>query len=473
MEGWGGASNSVAYVFRPSTFDEVRSVFELARQSGRTVAFRGAGRSYGDAALNAENAVLDLTRLNRILAWDPAGGTITLEPGVTIRQLWEYVLPHGWWPPVVPGTMYPTLGGCLAMNIHGKNNYREGPIGDHVTEFDLLLPNGDLKRCSRTENVELFDAAVGGFGILGCFTRITLRMKRIYSGLLNVEAITARSLDHMVEIFEQRTAGADYLVGWIDALAGGSHVGRGVIHAANYLAEGADPHPERTLRVESQQLPDRILGILPKSMLWRLMRPFMNNTGVRVVNGLKYHASALLDRGRVVRQSHVEFAFLLDYVPNWKQAYGTGGLIQYQSFIPREHAADVFRRQLVLAQEAGFPPYLAVFKRHRADRFLMTHGVDGYSLALDFRITPRNRRAIWDLAAQLDEIVLASGGRFYFAKDSTLQAQSVEQYLGSDAVERFMRLKRECDPEGILETNLYRRLFGARAGDQILFRGER
>lgn len=463
VESWGRASHAAAYVFRPSTIDGVREAFEETRRSGRSMAFRGAGRSYGDAALNSENVVLDLTRFNRILAWDPRVGRITMEPGVTIKALWQYALADGWWPPVVPGTMFPTIGGCASMNVHGKNNFRVGPIGDHIEEFEILLPTGELKRCSRIENAELFSAAIGGFGMLGCFTSITMQMKRVYSGLLNVQAIAVESLDHMRRVFEERMDSADYLVGWIDALARGAHLGRGQIHQADYLAPGDDPVPAQTLRVEAQELPATIAGVLPKSTLWRLMRPFMNNVGVRMVNTAKYHAGRIGGTIKRYQQSHAAFAFLLDYVPDWKRAYGSGGLIQYQSFIPEATAIEAFRRQIELSQAAGYPPYLAVFKRHRADGFLMTHGVDGYSLALDYRITAANRAAVWDLAARLDDVVLSAGGRFYFAKDSTLRAASAEQYLGSEAVERFMRLKRECDPENILETNLFRRLFPSAA----------
>ncbi len=460
VPGWGMSTDAVGYVFRPSTVDGIRDVFELARKSGRSVAFRGAGRSYGDAAINAENIVLDLTRFCRILEWNPKTGIVKAESGVTIRQLWEYTLPDGWWPAVVPGTMFPTLGGAASMNIHGKNNFRVGPIGDHILEFEIMLPTGEVKRCSRQENVELFQAAIGGFGMLGCFLTITLGMKRVYSGFVEVEAINASSLDRMFEVFEERRHDADYLVGWIDAFATGKSLGRGQIHEANYLPPGEDPNPAQTLRIDNQQLPDTIFGLLPKSTLWRFMRPFTNNFGVRMVNMAKFRASWLLDRGgKRFRQSHAAFAFLLDYVPNWKRSYGPGGLIQYQSFIPEATAAEAFKRQLALAQQAGHPPYLAVFKRHRKDQFLMTHSVDGYSLALDFKVTRKNREEIWELAHRLDQIVLEAGGRFYFAKDSTLEGPSVERYLGREAVEKFTRMKRECDPDGILETNLFRRLF--------------
>ena len=65
--------------------------------------------------------------MNRILKWDPQTGRVTAEPGVTIEKLWQGVEPDGWWPPVVSGTMYTTLGGCLGANIHGKNNFKVGP----------------------------------------------------------------------------------------------------------------------------------------------------------------------------------------------------------------------------------------------------------------------------------------------------------------------------------------------------------
>src|SRR5690606_7718853 len=126
------------------------------------VALRGAGRSYGDASLNNEQVILDLTRMRRILRWSPKEGIATVEPGVTIQQLWEYTIEDGWWPPVVSGTMFTTYGGIAGMNIHGKNCFQVGTIGDHLQEFDLLLPTGEVKTCSRTQNPELFHAAIGG-----------------------------------------------------------------------------------------------------------------------------------------------------------------------------------------------------------------------------------------------------------------------------------------------------------------------
>jgi FAD/FMN-containing dehydrogenase len=129
--------------------------------------------------------------------------------------------------------------------------------------------------------------------------------------------------------------------------------------------------------------------------------------------------------------------------------------------VPDASARDVSRELLALCQRRGLVSYLIVFKRHRASEdYLMSYSVDGWSLALDFKVTSGNREQLWALAAEMDRIVLEGGGRFYFAKDSTLHPSRLQSYLGEERVQRFLTLKRRVDPENLLQTDLYRRIFG-------------
>jgi FAD/FMN-containing dehydrogenase len=187
------------------------------------------------------------------------------------------------------------------------------------------------------------------------------------------------------------------------------------------------------------------------------MAPFVNNFGAGLVNWAKYLVNTM-ENGRKYRQSMVAFNFLFDYIPNWERIYGRGGLIQHQSFLPKAAAADVYAQMLAIAKKRGLPSYLAVLKRHRPDKFLLTNSVDGFSLAMDFRVTRRNQRALVELTQTFDEIVLAAGGRFYFAKDSTLRNTSVQKYLGQDTIAKLRKLKAEVDPGNLLQHDLYRRL---------------
>jgi decaprenylphospho-beta-D-ribofuranose 2-oxidase len=456
LQNFGYSLRTQSYVLRPTRPDEIAEAFRLARRNGLTVAVRGAGRSYNDAAHNGGGIVLDLTGMNRILKWDALTGEVVAEAGVTLQQLWQRVEPDGWWPPVVSGTMLTTVGGCLAANIHGKNNFTAGTIGEHVVEFTALLPTGASVTCSPKRNADLFYSMIGGLGMLGVFTSVKLKLKRVYSGLLEVAARPSHNLhEHLTDLLEQ-APNFDYVVGWVDSVAGRGSLGRGQIHAARYLKEGEDPDPGRTMSLENQVLPDRLFGVVPKAILHYFMGPFMNSPGVWAVNTAKYISSL---RRHTFRQSHAAFHFLLDYIPDWEMAYGRGGLLEYQSFIPKETAEAAWTEMLKLSQKRGLPSYLGVTKRHRPDGFLLTHAVDGFSFAMDFKITDRNRLALGRLLQDFDRIVLQAGGRFYFVKNSdTLPETAVSPY-GSKTIAQFRRLKRRCDPNGLLESNLYRRLF--------------
>src|SRR5258706_6900421 len=138
---------------------------------------------------------------------------------------------------------------------------------------------------------------------------------------------------------------------------------------------------------------------MPKKLLHYFMKPFVNNLGWWGVNTAKYVTSL---REHTFRQSHAEFHFLLDYVRDWERAAGRGGLIQYQSFLPKETAEAAWREMIELSQHVGLPSYLGVTKRHRPDKFLLTHGVDGFSLAMDFKVTDKNRAKLSTMLQEFD-----------------------------------------------------------------------
>ena len=464
VEAWGMSSGGAARVIRPRSTEELQVALAEARAAGVQVAPRGTGCSYGDASTQRDGWVLDLTQMKQVLSFDPAQGVLEAEAGLSVRGAWQHILPHGWWPYVVSGTMFPTLAGAAAMNIHGKNNYRVGTFGDHIQEFDLVLPSGEVRTASRESNSELFHAAIGGFGMLGIFSRVVMETKRVHSGLMEVRGVSTHDLREMMEVFEAEKKGADYLVGWIDCFPGGDRSGRGLVHVGRNLDLGEDPDPAATLDVRAQSLPANILGVFPKSEVWRALRLFNHDAGMRLVNSVKYLAGRLEGMQDPYLQSHAAFHFLLDFVPNWKWAYGRRdrrGLIQYQVFLPKETAHDALLELLERCREREHVSYLGVLKRHRPDPFWLTHALDGWSLALDFKVDDSRRASLWEHCHDLTELVLAAGGKFYFAKDSVLRPQDVGRFLPAEKLEAFRALKQELDPEGMLQTDLSARLFQA------------
>ncbi|HEX6508319.1 MAG TPA: FAD-binding oxidoreductase [Chloroflexota bacterium] len=458
LEGWAMLARSMGYVYRPSTVEGIREVVRLACETGRSVVPRGSGFSYGDTSMNSENIVLETRRLNRILDWDPRAGIIRIEPGVTIGQLWRYTLEDGWWPAVVPGTMFPTLGGCSSTNVHGKNHWRVGSLGEQIVAFELLLPSGEVLCCSPEQDSDVYYAAIGGLGMLGIFVSLTFRLEKVPSGLLRIEEQVAGSLDEMFAIFEDGIDRADHVLGWIDGYARGSSLGRGLVQLANPWAD--DPEPAMTLRPTYQDLPDTLFGVVPRSALWRVMKLGANDLGLRALNTARYTMGALRP-GRTALVPHAQFHFILDYVPNWKWAFRPGGIIQYQAFVPKQTARQVYRALLEESQKAHLIPDLAVFKRHRPDPFLLSYSMDGYSLALDYHQTERNQRKLGEMLSRFTrEIVLPGGGRFYPAKDNALDREAFSHSLSSGAIDTYLSLKRKLDPKETLQSDLYRRIFG-------------
>lgn len=458
--GWGMAVGGTAKVLRATSAEQVGAAMDQVRQQGGSLALRGAGCSYGDAATNGGGHVLDLSRMNRILAFDPAHGVATVEPGVTIRDLWRHAIQFGFWPAVVPGTMAVSVGGACAMNIHGKNNFAVGSFGEHVQSFVLRTPAGETLRCSRDENADLFHGAISGFGMLGCCIEITLKLKRVPSGRLRVWAIPGRDLGHNLQLIEDLKAESDYLVSWIDLHASGNGLGRGLLHRACQVQPGEDPDGIRAFDPALQDVPPNLFGVVPKGWLWPGMWLATHGGGVPLVNWLKFHAGFREAKRSPYLQSHGAFHFLLDYVPRWHWMTRPGGLIQFQPFVPAAAAERVLRQLIEECHRARLVPYLGVLKRHRPDPFLMTHAVDGFSLAMDFAVSTNRRRreALWQLCQRLADVVLAAGGRFYYAKDAVLLSSSFERIHGGAAVARFRELKRRCDPDGLLQTDLARRL---------------
>lgn len=458
VQGWGMVVESRSYYAEPRSVEEIKEIFAYARRRGLTIALRGTGCSYGDPSINEGGIVLSTTRMNRVIDWNPATGILTVEPGVKIREAWEAIIADGYWPPVVPGTAEVSFGGAASMNIHGKNSWKAGTFSDYILEFTMMLPSGEIVRASRTEEPDLFHAVIGGFGMLGVLLEMKVKMKHVPGGRLRVWATCCPNIHDMIVQFEELQDKVDYLVGWIDLFAKGDKLGRGIIHTGEMVGPEEDPEALSSLCVEKQRVSDKMFGVVPKAILGDGLSYFANNYGMAAVNFGKYWATRLTTHRHSILQSHAAFHFLLDFVPGWKNMYKPGGLIQYQVFVPFHRAEETLRKLWVTCHKRDIVPFLGVFKRHKDDPYLMTHAVDGYSVAMDIPVLPWTRAQVWDLAYELDDVMVRAGGRFYFAKDATLRPEILEKTYRPERMAAFRAWKEKCDPEHLLQSNLSRRV---------------
>jgi decaprenylphospho-beta-D-ribofuranose 2-oxidase len=411
VEGFSLYNFSVSPVFRPSSVEELCDVLARCRARGTQPVFRGAGRSYGDAAINPRGPVVELAGLRGIRSFDDATGIVHAEAGLTLGDLWRFSLPRGFWPPVVTGTMHVSLGGAVALNVHGKNGWKRGTLAEHVPDVAVLREDGGVERIPR-EDLR-FAGIVGNWRADEPIVEVSLRLKRVATGYLDVEAFATPDLDATLAALDEAKEEWEYVVAWTDCFAGGASLGRSVVHLAN--EHPAAPGKPLGLS-EAEQLADVKTGPLPAPLMLLGLKLMAKGPQMRAVNAAKFLAGRLAGRARY-RQSLVAYSFLLDYLPGWNEIYRPGGFIQYQLFVPKERAGEAFTRAIRLQHEHGAVSTLAVLKRHRADPFPRAYAPDGFSLALDFPVTRGNAERLIRLCRAYDRLLLDCGGRTYKAKD--------------------------------------------------------
>ena len=173
----------VAAIVRPSSVDELSAAVEAARRAERSVCVAGGRHAMGGQQFVEDGLLVDTRGLDRVLAFDEERGIIHVEGGVQWPALLRYLdevqagRSHQWGIfQKQTGADRLSLGGALACNAHGRG-LTLGPIVQQVESFDLVGPNGDVRRCSRTENAELFRLTIGGYGLFGIVARIALRLR--------------------------------------------------------------------------------------------------------------------------------------------------------------------------------------------------------------------------------------------------------------------------------------------------------
>jgi FAD/FMN-containing dehydrogenase len=440
LTGWGrfGAEESAAY--RPESWRAVRDAVLAAPE--RTLLPRGLGRSYGDSALNGGGAVVLTERLGRILALDPDGLTVTCEGGTSLARLLAFLLPRGLFLPVVPGTRFVSVGGALAADVHGKNHHVDGTIGRHVEELALLTASGEVLCCSPSENAEAFDATIGGMGLTGVILSARLRLIPVETPYVRVVKRRAKGLDELLLRLEEEERLSRYSVAWIDGLARGRSLGRGVLMRGDHLPAAELPRG----RAPRGEIPERPGPTVPFDAPAFLLGPLT----ISAFDALYYAAG----RDATSVSAFPAFFFPLDALGAWNRLYGRRGFVQYQALFPRESAAEGCRRLLEEISRERAASFLAVLKTTGPEgRGLLSFPKPGVTLGLDI---PNIGERLRPLARRLDEVVLAHGGRLYLAKDSLTDAATFAAMYPRLA--EFRAARGRLDPGGRFSSTQARRL---------------
>ena len=392
---------------RVLTPDQAVALLESGKAAPGSLLGYGNGRSYGDSCLNVGGALVDMRGASRILAFDPETGILTAQAGVFLSDIIAHTARHGFFPPVVPGTQFVTLGGAIANDVHGKNHHRRGSFGSHVLSLTLLRSDGRAYLCSADCRPDLFRATIAGMGLTGLILKATLRLMRVGSPHVVQTVRPFGSLPDYFDLAEEADARNEYAVAWIDQLAAGKAAGRGLLLAGNH-ADGAEG-------AEHDTAPSR-LSVPLQPPFTVLNRPFLRlfNAAYRWTNGARREPECVPAKS---------FFFPLDSVAHWNRLYGPRGLFQHQSVVPDAVARDAVPALLARSRAQG--SFLTVLKRFGGmpPPGILSFPRAGYTLTLDFPNRGPKTRA---LLADLDRIVIEAGGAVNPYKDARMPAHVFE-----------------------------------------------
>ena len=103
-------------------------------------------------------------------------------------------LSRGWFPLITPGTRFVSIGGLIAADVHGKNHHRVGSFCDHLAWIELMLPSGEIVRCSREAHADLFAATCGGMGLTGTIVRAAFQLTSVETAFIEQQTHHAAKL---------------------------------------------------------------------------------------------------------------------------------------------------------------------------------------------------------------------------------------------------------------------------------------
>jgi FAD/FMN-containing dehydrogenase len=288
-----------------------------------------------------------------------------------------------------------------------------------------------------------FAATVGGLGLTGVITEVTLQLKRIQGPWLEVETQPYQNLEAFFDLADGSEADWEHTVSWIDCVSG---LGRGIFMRANH----ADV--QQTMKQRAQQNALRKSPELGRQLRMPFVPPvsLVNKLTLKPFNELYFQ----LKKKRATTLQHYEsFFHPLDHLLDWNRMYGPRGFFQYQCVLPRERGREGVQAMLAQIARSGEGSFLAVLKTfgERPSVGMLSFARPGVTLALDFTNQGEQTLALF---ASLDDIVSVAGGRLYPAKDARMPRDLFE--AGYPRLQEFLSHR---DPG--ISSAMSRRLMGS------------
>jgi len=455
-----GSIRTRSLVARPTNVEQCREALAYFRQHGMSVCARGAGRGYGDVALNDGQGLLDMSKMNRILDIDEAKGRVTVEAGTRLIDVYRETHYRRLYLPASPTESHSSVAGAICANVNGKEAWHYGSFAHQVVRLSLLLADGEVLEIDRSH--ELFPAVVGGIGMLGIILDATLQLQKIPSPYVEIDRIPASDVDALLEKMADVEQSYDAVVVWVDAYARGDRIGRSVIHAAKWVARDETDADRRAYLDQGYDRLDRHrrFGLALHERFGPVLSFALNAQRLMMnsFNRLYYLASRFT--AWAGRSSNTElflrFAFEASFtVPPAHLVCGPRGYTVQLTF-PRSQARAAIVELLEICQSSPCPPVTTILRAHKRDDCMISFSEDGYSFNFEFHPKKRHEAKSREAVDRLIDATVKRGGKIHLAKDQVLKPEQFHRVF--PRYRELLEIKKRLDPDGLFTSDLARRV---------------
>lgn len=399
--------------------------------SGKSMIARGAGLSYVAASFGHSAVSVGMGKFDKILAFNES--TIKVQAGASVWAVQKFLLKYGKCLPVQPGYPHISIGGCIACNVHGKNQFLEGLFCDWVSEIDIYIAEKGMIKIKPGDL--LFDLTAGGFGLTGIIVSATINIRSI-KGASIVESYTpTKCLNHTLDILIEKSLNQDLLYSWNNLSSLNSKYGSGFVVSGVYSNKVVTKEEERCYTLSGEYS--------------SFAAPIINPITIPLISKVYQ----LNQQNKQRNQSIYAYSYPAASQGYYFDMYGRQGFFEMQVLIDISNWNKYVDRFKKIQQHCGMKIALTSMKLFSGKRKLLNFNGSGVSFAIDM---PRNTQSI-EFSKIVDDLNCDFGAISCIHKDSRLSAETIKRQYG-DHYSKFRELIGMNNHKGSIKSHLSSRL---------------
>lgn len=430
----------------PTSVLELTKIVKSANLKNQKIAIVGANKSQGGQTLpnNSNGIRINLSKLNQLVALNVADKIVTVESGMTWSQLQRIICPYKLSIRAMQSYADFAIGAALAVNVHGQD-LLNNPIIKSVRAFKLLNSEGQIINVSRVENSELFGLVIGGYGLFGIITEVTLELT---DNILLERQVANVSCHEFVNYFTkhiQNDPSLDFYSARFD-LKQETFLDNIIIVSYKRISPNAQ---HSLVDMENDSLKSKVINKVARYGLLAI-------SNWDALKNIRFSIEQMYFKSGVTLTRNYFMSFPLDSLPQDTSEYM---YVLQEYFIPYAQVNEFIGALKKHTKECNIN-LLNVTARHvNADNesFLSYSPVESCAFVLYIKVKKSNRnyQDVANYGTSLIDEAIKMGGKYYLPYQ--LLGSKDQLYAIYPQMEKLVNLKKLYDPKELFSNQLYSR----------------